>query len=142
PPGTYQLKFIAPSYLVPSPHPDNGDDNNLDSDIRADGTTGFFTVAAGSARRNMDAGFVHLVSLGNLVSNDLNANGLQDDGDPGLPDVAVELWNATKTERLDSTVTDAFGNYQLRAPGGGYYRIWVLRPLPGDSFTTYHAGSS
>jgi hypothetical protein len=142
PPGTYRLKFFAPSYMTPSPHPNSGSDNDLDSDIFADGTTGLFTVTAGTVRRNMDAGLVQLVNIGNLVWNDLNADGLQDAGEPGLPNVALELWNAAKTERLDSTVTDAFGKYALYAPGGGYYRIWVLRPLPEDSFTTPNAGSS
>lgn len=141
PPGTYRLRFISPANMMPSPHPDNGDDA-LDSDIFADGITAPFTVNAGTVRRDLDAGFVNRVQVGNFVWNDLDADGLQDDGEAGLASVAVELWNAAKTERLDATVTDASGIYVLRAPGPGDYRIWVLRPLPEDSFTLPNAGQS
>ncbi len=141
PPGTYRLRFVSPANMMPSPHPDNGDDA-LDSDISADGTTAPFTVSAGIVRRDLDAGFVNRVQVGNFVWNDLDADGLQDDGEPGLANVAVELWNAAKTERLDAAVTDASGIYLLRAPGPGDYRLWVLCPLPEDSFTTPNAGQS
>lgn len=141
PPGTYRLRFVSPSNMMPSPRPDNGDDA-LDSDIFADGITAPFTVNAGTVRRDLDAGFVNRVQVGNFVWNDLDSDGLQDDGEPGLASVSVELWNAAKTERLDATVTDASGIYLLRAPGPGDYRLWVLRPLPEDSFTTPNAGQS
>lgn len=141
PPGTYRLRFVSPANMLPSPHPDNGDDM-LDSDISADGTTAPFTVNVGTVRRDLDAGFVNRVQVGNFVWNDLDGDGLQDDGEPGLANVAVELWNAAKTERLDSTVTDVSGLYLLHAPGPGSYRIWVLRPLPADAFTTPNVGQS
>ena len=138
-PGSYRLRFITPLGMVPSPHPNAGGDNDLDSDIDENGFTGWFTVSSGGVRRDLDAGFVYLVSVGNLVWHDVNSNGVQDGGEEGVPSVEVELWDAAKSERLDAAVTNANGIYGLKAPGPGDYRIWALRPMGTDSFSTKDA---
>lgn len=142
PPGFYRLRFInsAPG-TTPSPFPDAGTDDTLDSDIDRDGYTPYFLLSQGQVRTDIDAGFVTLASLGNLVWRDTDSDGVQDAGEPGIPGVTVELWNADRTRRWDSTVTNADGNYNLLAPGAGDYRIWVLRPHPADSFSPLNAGA-
>jgi hypothetical protein len=66
------------------------------------------------------------INVGNFVWNDLDADGRQDAGEPGLSGVTVQLWNSTKTTLIASTFTNANGNYTLVAPTPGDYRIRVL----------------
>lgn len=72
------------------------------------------------------------INIGNFVWDDLNKNGRQDAGEPGFPGVTVQLWNASKTNLLDNTVTDAFGSYVLSAPNPGSYRVRALLPNPAN----------
>lgn len=70
-------------------------------------------------------------SLGDRVWNDLNADGIQDDGEPGIKDVTVELWEcdnqgypATDTSRTETTDDEGFyvfenlteGSYAVQFP--------------------------
>ncbi len=75
------------------------------------------------------------VFIGNFVWNDLDQDGLQDAGEPGLSGVTVELWNSDKTQLLDSTVTNANGNYVVVAPSSGSYRVRVILPDANDQFS-------
>ncbi len=65
------------------------------------------------ANATVDFGFTTL-SVGNLVWFDSNANGVQDDGEPAIADVSVELWTAepgSNPELLATMSTDAQGTY-------------------------------
>lgn len=75
------------------------------------------------------------VNIGNFVWDDLDQDGRQDAGEPGLANVTVQLWNSTKTALLDSAVTNASGIYTVTAPMPGSYRIRVLLPGPNDEFS-------
>lgn len=141
-PGTYRLKFVAPGGMVPSPHPDAGGNDTVDSDIDENGLTALFTISTGEVRRDLDAGFVFIINVGNFVWNDLNTNGALDAGEPGLEDVLVELWDSAKTRRFDSTSTNASGLYTLHAPGPGDYRVFVLPPAPTDKFSPKDAAAN
>jgi hypothetical protein len=141
PPGTYRLRFESSSFQIPTRFPNAGGDASLDSDIDAAGETPLFTIAAGQVRTDLDAGFVNLVSVGNLVWRDQDSDGVRDAGEPGVPDVLLELWDTAKTNRFDVTTTDANGIYSLQAPGPGSYRVWVLRPLATDLFSPIDTGS-
>jgi hypothetical protein len=68
------------------------------------------------------------ISIGNLIWNDLNNNGLQDQNEPGLAGIEVQLWNDTKTTMLNASISDTTGHYRLIAPQPGSYRIRVLSP--------------
>src|SRR5690606_14588970 len=74
------------------------------------------------------------INLGNLIWNDLDADGEQDMGEPGIASVTVQLWNVSKTLLIDTTTTNASGIYSLTAPLPGSYRIRVLLPAPGSTF--------
>lgn len=139
-PGFYRLRFIPISGRVPTPFRDAGGDDENDSDINASGETDLFTLTANQIRTDLDAGFVFLCNFGNLVWNDLNENGLQDPGEPGLPDVQVELWDPLKTIRWDETVTSATGAFTLQGYAPGNYRIYVIRPHPSDTFSPVDVG--
>jgi hypothetical protein len=76
------------------------------------------------------------VNVGNFVWDDLDADGLQDAGEPGLAGVTVQIWNSTKTQLIDQAVTNASGIYSLQTPGPGDYRVRVLLPNPAlDQFS-------
>ena len=64
------------------------------------------------------------LNIGNFVWDDLDADGNQDAGEPGLSDVQGQLWDSAKTNLIASTTTNSTGNYTLIAPAGpGDYRI-------------------
>jgi hypothetical protein len=75
------------------------------------------------------------INIGNFVWDDLDHDGRQDAGEPGLAGVNVQLWNSTKTALLDTAVTNSSGIYTVTAPVPGDYRIRVLLPSPDDEFS-------
>jgi hypothetical protein len=91
--GSYAVRVVAPNGFGFSPA-DQGTDDNLDSDFTSAGvTTNFVTLAAGQNRRDVDAGLVRLLgSIGDRVFEDLNKNGIQDPGEPGVAGVTVRLF--------------------------------------------------
>ncbi|MEZ5545678.1 MAG: SdrD B-like domain-containing protein [Lysobacteraceae bacterium] len=72
------------------------------------------------------------INVGNFVWEDIDGDGVQDAGEPGMAGVIVQLWNGDKTNMHDSATTDASGFYSLIAPGPGQYRVRVL--LPSNAF--------
>ncbi|MFN8450999.1 MAG: SdrD B-like domain-containing protein [Anaerolineae bacterium] len=75
------------------------------------------------------------INIGNFVWDDIDSDGRQDAGEPGLPGITVQLWNGAKTQLIASGSTNSNGNYTLIAPLPGQYRIRVLLPLNGDQFS-------
>src|SRR5687768_9872583 len=75
------------------------------------------------------------VNIGNFVWDDLDKDGRQDAGEPGLPGITVQLWNSSKTQMIDNAVTNASGIYTVTAPTPGTYRVRVLLPGPDDEFS-------
>ena len=59
----------------------------------------------------MDFGLKGTGEIGDFVWNDLNGNGIQDAGEPGIPNVTVQLFNCGGTVPIAITTTDANGNY-------------------------------
>lgn len=56
------------------------------------------------------------LQIGNLIWNDVNSNGVQDAGESGIQNVAVQLWADTNSDdsvdtQVGSTTTDSNGNY-------------------------------
>ncbi len=56
------------------------------------------------------------INVGNFVWEDINGDGVQDAGEPGMAGATVQLWDGAKTSLLDSATTNASGNYSLVAP--------------------------
>ena len=73
--------------------------------------------------------------IGDLVWNDLNQNGLQDAGEPGIAGVTVNLLDAAES-LLASQATDASGHYgfavDLGGSGGGFENFIIEFLLPTD----------
>jgi len=66
------------------------------------------------------------VNIGNFVWRDLNANSVQDAGEPGMQGVTVQLWNSTKSAMIDDAVTNASGIYTVVSPGPGSVYLRVI----------------
>jgi hypothetical protein len=125
PPGDYYVQFTPPAGYVIAPA-DQGANDAADSD--ADPTTGrtaTTTIALGENDPSWDAGMYQPVSLGNLVWNDYNNNGVVDGGESGIDGVTVNLYrDANGNGQIDA------GEFVATQPtsGGGQYRFDNLAP--------------
>ncbi len=76
-------------------------------------------------------------TIGDYVWNDLNSNGIQDAGEPGMANVFVVLQDGNGID-LDFAITDANGKYSLTA-NPGWYRLkfahpgGAITPSPADA---------
>lgn len=152
PPGYYYVRITPPSSLpIPGGNPVN-EDNGVDSDNNAvtqPGGAGTFiyspviqlspgtepTSEDGNADTDytVDFGLYRGLSLGNLVWQDTNDNGLRDSGEPGVDGVNLEVWNTgadgliggTDDVRVRTTISSGGGAYSFPslAPGKYYVRI-------------------
>ncbi|NNF54928.1 MAG: hypothetical protein HKN03_10855, partial [Acidimicrobiales bacterium] len=108
-PGNYSVEFTAPAGYVFT-GTDVGADDALDSDADASGLTGSYVLPSGGNIDSVDAGLFELVSVGDFVFDDLNANGVQDVGEPGIDGVAVSITGPSGTL---STTTSGGGAYSF-----------------------------
>ncbi len=151
-PGSYRIRVVLPSASDQfSPKDQAGGDDTDDSDINPSGTNLGFTDVISIASNvismtSIDAGIIKFrtatptrtptpINLGNFVWDDLDQDGRQDAGEPGIAGVTVQLWNSAKTVLIMSDVTDASGNYTVIAPLPGTYRIRVVLPGVSDQFS-------
>jgi hypothetical protein len=79
-------------------------------------------------------------AVGDYVWEDLNGNGIQDNGEPGIANVRVRLLSGTNVI-LDSLLTDANGRYCFDSLNAGTYRVQFVTPN-GYLFTVRNASGS
>jgi CSLREA domain-containing protein len=119
--GNYYLQFAAPPGYFISPQNQGGDDTRDSDPSPANGQTVIFSATAGSNNQSIDAGMYQRGSIGDRVWLDANANGLQDGGETGFPDITVMLFTGGESQ-VGSTTTDANGNYSFTGlPPGAYF---------------------
>ena len=157
-PGDYRVRVVLPGFSDAfSPKNMAAGDDTKDSDINSSGVdlgfTDTFNIASNVISTTIyDAGIIKFrtptptrtptpINIGNFVWNDVNANGIQDAGEPGLSGITVQLWDDAKTNLIDTTVTNASGNYVLIAPIPGSYRVRVLKPA-GASYSPINQGAN
>ncbi|MBI5858505.1 MAG: carboxypeptidase regulatory-like domain-containing protein [Sphingobacteriales bacterium] len=143
-PGSYYVKVSPPPGYQVSPKDATAD--NLDSDIDpVTRKTGTITVVAGTNNLTIDAGLNVTsttgpsASLGDRVWEDLNNNGLQDAGEPGVANVTVQLYNSSNVLQATLT-TDAFGNYMFNGLTPGSYYVKFTAPA-GFTLSTANVGA-
>jgi hypothetical protein len=145
--GSYQFSNLSPgSYFVQfdlTPVPgatftsqDQGGNDALDSDANpASGVTAVTDLASGENDPDWDAGLVTgVASLGDFVWEDLNGNGMQDGGEPGIENVTVSLFTGGGTPQ-GSTTADSNGLYAFASLAPGNYYVIFTAP-GGYAFTT------
>ena len=142
------LQSVADGF---SPKDQAGGDDLEDSDINPsggdEGFTDVFTIASNVISTTIhDAGVSRFVTptptrtptpvnIGNFVWDDLDDDGRQDAGEPGLEGYTVELWNPAKNQMIDDTTTSASGSYTVVAPTPGDFRVRVLLKNVGEAFS-------
>lgn len=133
--GQYVLMVYPGSYTLTY--------NTSDSDIpaglvRATTPTAYtLEVAPGSELTDFDFGRDHNGSVGGRVFNDDNGNGTQNRGEDGIPDITIQLYNATGTTLLTTTTTNHVGDYRFSGLPNGTFTIAVLHAsLPFGYSTT------
>jgi hypothetical protein len=83
-----------------------------------------------------DAGLISdKAALGDKVFDDLNNNGIQDVGEPGVSGVAVTLYAADGTTKIASAITDANGRYYFQNLDPAIYVVGFSELPAGKSFT-------
>ena len=78
--------------------------------------------------------------IGNLVWHDLDGDGIQDSGEPGIPGVRVELFNDNGF-LVDFTFTDGSGFYLFDGLAPGHYYVGFEDP-DGYSLTGSNRGNN
>jgi len=134
-PGTYEVTFgeVAMAwYLTEQNAGGVTDDSDPDRDTGlADNGGAGYELMSGDENEDVDAGYVQPAKISDFVWEDLNGNGIQDAGEPGLDGVDIMI-----TDDLGGGVTDLDGNAVImqNSAGGGLYEFLLLPP--GDYILT------
>jgi hypothetical protein len=136
-PGNYRVEVVPPTGATASPTLQGGNDA-VDSNPNPSPVT---LLLDDSVDLTHDFGFFFpLASLGDFVWEDLDRDGLQDVGEPGIPGVSVELLKCDGTTLLASTTTNAGGLYLFTNLDEGCYQVRFGLPA-GYSRTPLDAGN-
>ncbi len=149
--GNYKIKFFDLPDGWKFTAKDQGTNDLKDSD--ADPSTGYTicfnieTFNCDSNSTRWDAGIYFeqpslFCSVGDKVWEDLNKNGIQDPGEPGVPNVMVKLFACDSHTPMFTQTTNAQGKYLFNNVPEGYYYIKFENLPTGYSFTAKDAGSN
>jgi|GEM_PF-2858669 len=133
-PGDYKVQFVLPEgdWVFSLQNADaQGIGGELNSD--ADPVTGItecVTLGEGEDKRFVDAGMYQPApaTLGDFVWDDLNRNGIQDAGEPGIEGVTVRLLDCDTNAVLATNTTDADGLYLFADLTPGDYKVQFVLP--------------
>jgi hypothetical protein len=89
----------------------------------------------------VDSTCVKFGTLGSYVWEDTNKDGIQDLSEPPVSGVKVYLYDAITMQKIDSTVTNATGEYLFDSLLAGQYSVQFVAPA-GRTFTYFDAGSN
>jgi protocatechuate 3,4-dioxygenase beta subunit len=131
-PGQYRVVVSPPSGFAVTPN-DLGS-NVTDSDINTvTGVSEPRTLAPGDFYQDLDAGLFERLKVGNLVWEDLNADGIQDAGELGIPGVKVEILDALGNV-VATTTTSGTGGWQIDRLGADQ-TLATAAALPPGTYT-------
>ena len=132
-PGAYSVRFTAPGgYVFTVAGAGTNPEANSHADLQT-GATDAVILAAGQSAFFLDAGLVRPASVGDYVWEDMNYNGVQDAGEPGVSGVKVEL--LTSAGEVQATATTATGGlYSFTGLVPGTYSVRFEPPI-GYQFT-------
>lgn len=84
---------------------------------------------------------LEFAELGDRLWNDLDRDGIQDAGEPGIGGVGVTLFDCVTDEVVASTTTDGNGNYLFGKLMEGEYRVVFDKPAGDWAFTLQDQGA-
>ena len=156
-PGAYRVQFVQPlgfSFASP-PNSLLAGDDTFDSDAVPQpggmtGVTEVYQLVGGQYNETIDAGYYNvlgLASVGDFVWDDLDGDGQQDSGEPGIQSVTVILTGAggdnqfgNGNETIVSTTTGSNGEYLFTNLAPDQYLVTFSDLPPGYVFTTPNVG--
>jgi large repetitive protein len=105
--GEYEIRFVLPAgFEFTTPNAGSNDAVDSDADTIT-GETGPITVVVGQDDDlTWDAGLIARSALGDFVWEDLDADGIQDPNEPGVPGVLVTLYDADGNVEATDTTDD------------------------------------
>ncbi|MEM7533952.1 MAG: SdrD B-like domain-containing protein [Chloroflexota bacterium] len=124
----FDISSLPAGYLVTSAN--MGDNDAIDSD--ADPSTGQTTATGelgdGEQALNLDMGVYRPASIGDMVWDDADGNGLREDGEVGLADVTVNLLDSDGQPTGQSVTTSVDGTYLFASVTPGIYQLAFMTP--------------
>lgn len=152
--NTYSVSIDMPNgYMATKPNATADDKDSdfvqrtsLDGTLWAGASTSLVTLAAGQSNLTLDAGLVvkQKASLGDLVWDDANGNGVQDSGETGIAGIKMYLVTqgtaATGPNVVATATTDSTGHYKFANLAAGSYAVGYYE-LPGVGSTQANAGT-
>ena len=149
----YQVEFILPddfvSFTLPNAIPPANDATDSDADPNPGpnfGRAPVVSLAPGEFNPTIDAGLLKPAAIGDFVFKDLNGNGIQDPGEPGVEDVTVTLSGTdvfgNPVDRM--TTTGANGEYLFNGDTllPGTYKVTFSDLAPNHAFTVPDQGGN
>ena len=139
-PGTYYVEVVMPPYGLVRVRPFVGGSNN-DSDINnsfGPGTTPQFSLVSGQSKTDLGAGYYPMATVATSVWHDENHNGLQEDSEPAMANIAVQVYNEDH-QMIAATVTNEDGEYLFDYLEKQSYYLRFEAP-EGFSFTDHIIG--
>lgn len=130
-PGQYSIRVVLPAGLLALEPNDRrlaqGDMISILESLEVSGGhSGVIELRMAEHQLQMDIGSVKTGRLGDLCWLDVNANGLQDEGELGIPGVTIELMRDGSC--IATTVSDQYGYYVFERLYPGEYTLRVTAP--------------
>ncbi len=129
PPGDYTVTVDTddlPTGMVPT----------FDADSGADSTSSL-VLGDGETNDDQDFGYRGTGSIGDTVFLDLDGDGSQGPGEPGVPDQTVELtWDSPDGPVVYTTITDASGGYLFDGLPPADYDVTVVGGIADVALNT------
>jgi hypothetical protein len=135
-PGYYAVEMVPPDGSQPAPTL-QGADRSVDSNTNPTPVT---LALHDSADLTIDFGVYGVGEIGDFVWHDVNGNGIQEAGEPGIAGVTLTLTDAHG--HVFTTTTDAGGKYLFSSLFAGAYEVSVAAPAGFAGPTVVEAGSS
>ncbi|HLO55671.1 MAG TPA: SdrD B-like domain-containing protein, partial [Saprospiraceae bacterium] len=132
-PGNYQVQFDIRNLPVGCAFTfqNQGNDDELDSDVDITGLGPCTNITGGEFDSTYDAGLLILAAIGDFVWHDLNGDGIQSAGEPGIPGVQVNLYKGDGSF-VGTTFTNANGEYLFDFLYPGNYYLEFIDPAGYD----------
>ncbi|MTB54014.1 SdrD B-like domain-containing protein, partial [Lewinella sp. W8] len=138
-PGDYSVQFVLPGGFEYTDLNEGGDEAlDSDADPAMNGMTETVTLESGENNDDLDAGLYRPASLGDFVFEDVDGDGIQDAGEPGIPNVTVNLKNEAGVV-IGMTTTDGNGFYEFPNLEPGVYSVQFVLP-GGYEYTDLNEG--
>lgn len=132
--ATYQVCVMLPTGFTPTTQGSTlTTDNN--SDIDSSGCTATFTVTSAANIAYIDASLRGALSIGDLVWEDTNANGIQDSGEQALDGVTVTVL-VTTTGNVINTTNPSFTLSTVSTTASGLNPNYTIGNIPPGSTVT------